>query len=44
MADTRNHNNNNAENNHRENNQDVNPSPPLSPTLEQVLVMQAQML
>jgi hypothetical protein len=44
MANTRNHNNNNAENNNEENNQDVNEPPPLLPTLEQVLAMQAQML
>jgi hypothetical protein len=44
MANTRNHNNYNAENNNGENNQDVNPLPPHPPTLEQVLVMQAQIL
>jgi hypothetical protein len=42
MANTRNRNNNNGDNN-RENNQNVNPPPPSPPTLEQVLVMQAQM-
>jgi hypothetical protein len=37
---------NNAENNgeNNNNNNDANPLPPPSPTLEQVLVMQAQML
>jgi hypothetical protein len=40
MANTRNCNNNN----NGENNQIVNPPPPPMPTLEQVLVMQAQML
>jgi hypothetical protein len=44
MANTRNHNNNNAEDNNGENNQNVNPSPPYAPTLEQVLAMQAQIL
>jgi hypothetical protein len=44
MANTRNHNNYNAENNNGENNQDVNPLPHPPPTLEQVLVMQAQIL
>jgi hypothetical protein len=39
MANTRNRNNNNGENN-----QDVNLPPPPLPTLEQVLIMQAQML
>jgi hypothetical protein len=43
MANMRNHNNNN-ENNNGENNQNVNPLPPPLLTLEQVLVMQAQML
>jgi hypothetical protein len=43
MTNTRNHNNNNGDNN-EENNQNANTPPPLSPTLEQVLVMQAQML
>jgi hypothetical protein len=40
MANTRNHNNNN----NRENNQNVNQPPPSPPTLEHVLVMQAQIL
>jgi hypothetical protein len=40
MANTRNRNNNN----NRNNNQDVNPPPAPLPTLEQVLIMQAQML
>jgi hypothetical protein len=40
MANTRNRNNNN----NGQNNQDVNLPPPLLPTLEQVLIMQAQML
>jgi hypothetical protein len=47
MANTRNCNNNNNNNNgdnNEENNQNVNPLPPPLPTLEQVLVMQAQML
>jgi hypothetical protein len=44
MANTRNHNNNNNGNNNRGDNQDVNPPPPPSPTLEQVLIMQAQLL
>jgi hypothetical protein len=35
---------NNAENNGENINQDANPPPPPSPTLEQVLAMQAQML
>jgi hypothetical protein len=35
---------NNAENNGENNNQDANPLPPPLFTLEQVLVMQAQML
>jgi hypothetical protein len=43
MANTRNRNNNNAESNNGENNQDVNPLPPPSTTLEQVVAMQAQM-
>jgi hypothetical protein len=37
-------NNNNNGDNNGENNQNVNPTPPPLPTLEQVLVMQAQML
>jgi hypothetical protein len=41
MANTRSR-NTNAENNNAENNNATNPTPP--PTLEQVLVMQAQML
>jgi hypothetical protein len=41
MANTRNRNNNN---NNRGNNPDVNPPPPPLPTLEQVLIMQAQLL
>jgi hypothetical protein len=44
MANTRNRNNNNNGDNNRENNQNVNPPPPPLLTLEQVLVMQAQML
>jgi hypothetical protein len=45
MVNTRNHaTNNNAKNNGENNNNDANPPPPSSPTLEQVLVMQAQML
>jgi hypothetical protein len=44
MANTMNHNNNHNEDNNRENNQNVNPPPPPLPTLEQVLVMKAQML
>jgi hypothetical protein len=53
MVNTRNRNvnaennndaNNNAENNGESNNQEVNPPPPPSLTLEQVLAMQAQML
>jgi hypothetical protein len=44
MANKRNRNNNNNRNNNGENNQDVNPPPPHPPTLEQVLIMQAQML
>jgi hypothetical protein len=44
MANTRTCNNNNNGNNNGENNQDVNPPPPPLPTLEQVLIMQAQML
>jgi hypothetical protein len=44
MTNTRNCNNNNNGNNNGENNQDVNPPPPPVPTLEQVLIMQAQML
>jgi hypothetical protein len=43
MANTRNY-NNNAENNNGENNQDVNPSSPPQPTLEQVQATQAQIL
>jgi hypothetical protein len=44
MANTRNCNNNNNGDNNEENNQNVNPLPPPLPTLEQVLIMQAQML
>jgi hypothetical protein len=44
MANTRNRNNNSNGNSNRENNQDVNPPPPPLPTLEQVLIMQAQIL
>jgi hypothetical protein len=45
MANTRNRvAANNAENNGENNNQDVNSPPPPPLTLEQVLVMQAQML
>jgi hypothetical protein len=44
MANTRNCNNNSNGNNNGENNQDVNPPPPPLPTLEQVLIMQAQIL
>jgi hypothetical protein len=44
MANTRNRNNNNNGNNDGGNNQDVNPPPPPLPTLEQVLIMQAQLL
>jgi hypothetical protein len=44
IANTRNCNNNNNEDNNGENNQNVNPPPPPLPTLEQVLIMQAQML
>jgi hypothetical protein len=45
MANTGNHvTANNAENNRENNNQDTNPPPPPMLTLEQVLVMQAQML
>jgi hypothetical protein len=44
MANTWNHNNNNIEDNNGENNQNVNPPAPPSPTLKQVLAMQAQML
>jgi hypothetical protein len=44
MANTRNRNNNSNGDNNGENNQNLNPSPPPLPTLEQVLVMQAQML
>jgi hypothetical protein len=46
VANTRNRNNNNNNNrdNNGENNQNVNPPPPPLPTLEQVLIMQAQML
>jgi hypothetical protein len=44
MANTRNRNNNNNGDNNRENNHNVNPPPPPPPTLEQVLVMRAQML
>jgi hypothetical protein len=45
MANTRNHvAANNAENNREKNNQEGNPLPPPPLTLEQVLVMQAQML
>jgi hypothetical protein len=44
MANTRNYNNNSNENNNGENSQDVNPPPPPLPTLEQVLIMQAQLL
>jgi hypothetical protein len=44
MANTRNCKNNNNGDNNGENNQNVNPLPPHPPTLEQVLVMQAQML
>jgi hypothetical protein len=44
MANTRNRNNNNNGNNNGENNKDVNPPPPPLPTLEQLLIMQAQML
>jgi hypothetical protein len=40
MANTRNRNNNN----NNGNNQDVNPPPPPQPTLEEVLIMQAQLL
>jgi hypothetical protein len=35
---------NNAENNGESNNQEANPPPPPSPTIEQVLAMQGQML
>jgi hypothetical protein len=35
---------NNAENNGESNNQEANPPPPSSPTIEQVLAMQGQML
>jgi hypothetical protein len=44
MANTRNCNNNNNGDNKGENNQNVKALPPPLPTLEQVLVMQAQML
>jgi hypothetical protein len=44
MANTRNHNNNAENNNGENNNQSTNPPPPPSPTLEQVLAMEAQML
>jgi hypothetical protein len=44
MANTWNRNNNNNGDNNGENNQNVNPPPRPRPTLEQVLVMQAQML
>jgi hypothetical protein len=44
MANTRNCNNNSNVDNNGENNQNVNSPPPPLPTLEQVLVMQAQML
>jgi hypothetical protein len=44
MANTMNHNNNNSGDNNGENNQNVDPPPPSSPTLEQVLAMQAHML
>jgi hypothetical protein len=45
MANTRNHVAiNNVENNEGNNNQEANLPPPPSPTLEQVLAMQAQML
>jgi hypothetical protein len=44
MANTKNRNNNNNGNNNGENKQDVNPPPPPLPTLEQVLIMQAQLL
>jgi hypothetical protein len=44
MANTRNCNNNNNGDNNEENNQNVNPLPPPLRTLEQVLIMQAQML
>jgi hypothetical protein len=45
MANMRNHViGNNAENSGENNNKDTNPPPPHSPTLEQVLVIQAQML
>jgi hypothetical protein len=43
MANTRNYNKNNG-NNNGENNQNVNLPPPPQPTLEHVLIMQAQML
>jgi hypothetical protein len=43
MANKRNRNNNTKDNN-AGNKQNVNPPPPLPPTLEQVLAMQAQML
>jgi hypothetical protein len=43
-ANTRNHNNNNNGDNNGEDNQNVNPPPPPSPTLEQVVAMEAQML
>jgi hypothetical protein len=44
MANTRNRNNTNNGDNNRDNNQNVNLPPPPLPTLEQVLVMQAQIL
>jgi hypothetical protein len=44
MANIRNRKNNNAKDNNGENNQNVNLPPPPSPTLEQVLAMQVQML
>jgi hypothetical protein len=44
MANTRNRNNNHNGDNNGENNQNVNPPLPPPPTLEQVLVMHAQML
>jgi hypothetical protein len=40
MANTRNH----IKNNNGENKQNVNPQPPPLPTLEQVLIMEAEML
>jgi hypothetical protein len=44
MANTRSRNNNNTENYNGESNQDVNLPPRPPPTLDQVLVMQAEML